>query len=335
MKRSGVFKWSLIITIFSVIRFLTTYGIQYILAAKYGAGNELDAYWASSSIPNLVATVSSNSIQITLIPVFVEYINSYRETEGWKVISWLLNILLIILTVLFIFSLIFSRAIVQRLTPGFVDNPEQFNLIIDLFRIGLPSIYLTTIMSLLIGIYNAQQRFLLSGIAPAVSTIINLMFVMIFNKNFGIRSVPIGAVIGSFISILILLPVLGHGRYSFSLNFHHPSVRKVIKLASIWIAFSLVSKANPVVDSIVGSLLPEGSISYIGFGLKIATLIVTIFSAGISTVLFPIVSKFANDGSNGKLSNFLSNYLRFNFIHFTSVIRTNDSFTRAVSGDLT
>src|SRR3989338_10032839 len=70
-----------------------------ILAAQYGAGEELDVYFAAFRVPDfLYNAVIAGAIAVALVPVFVQVRRTDKE-EGWRVTQNFFNVMVICLGV--------------------------------------------------------------------------------------------------------------------------------------------------------------------------------------------------------------------------------------------
>jgi len=79
-----------------------------LLAGRFGAGEELDIYYAAFRIPNLVyGLLVSGGVIAAFLPVFSQYMQRNKK-EAWKLTSNSLNVFLlfsiIICGLLFIFA---------------------------------------------------------------------------------------------------------------------------------------------------------------------------------------------------------------------------------------
>ena len=63
-----------------------------LLAGKFGAGDELDIYYAAFRLPDLVFSVLiMGAISSAFIPVFAEYFRKNKE-KAWKLVNEVLNL---------------------------------------------------------------------------------------------------------------------------------------------------------------------------------------------------------------------------------------------------
>ena len=293
-KDAGLFRSTLIITFFSSLNILAGFALQVVLAAKFGAEWEMDAYLAASTIPNLLTGVLLGSLRITFVPVFIEYEVRQDVAEAWKVASSFLNIASVVLGSIAVLGALCATWWVRLTVPGFAVGTDAFKLTVELFRILIPSVVFNGLGGLLASIYYSRHRFLLPAVAPLVNSLVILGGTAALSPKLGIRGLALSSLLGSITQLLLLIPImLTKGRYRFIWDHKHPGVAQIVKLMVPWIAGAVIYKANPLLDRFIASSLLEGSISHLGYALKLTTVTVTLATAGISTTFFPLMSRYA------------------------------------------
>jgi len=125
-----------------------------------------------------------------------------------------------------------------------------------------------------------------------INAVTILLFVIAFQPLWGIKSVAFGTLAGSIITFLFLIPIfLKNKRYKFSFDFSNEGVIKIIRVMSPLVIAGLFYKASTLIQRMIASTLPEGSISYLGYATKIVTVLGTITASGISITIFPAMGR--------------------------------------------
>ena len=286
----GLLKPTLQVTIFSILEIMVGFITGIIVAAKFGATIERDAYFAAVVVPVYLTTVLVFSLMVTFVPIFIEYETKKNKEEAWKVASILINLVFLILFGISLLGSIFARQLISVTAPGF--KGEELSLTVSLLRIIFPSIIFSGLTSLLSSIYYAHHRFLRPAIAPVVSVLLMLSSVVVLTRSWGIKSLAFGYLVGAIVGFFILVPILfKQKRYHFSFDFHHEGVRQIIKVMSPLVLAGLFYRATTVIERMIASTLPTGSISYLGYANRIASILRTISTAGISTTIFPQMAR--------------------------------------------
>ena len=282
----GLLKPTLQITVFSILQIMVGFLSGIIVAAKFGATMERDAYFAAVVFPVYITAVLVFSLMVTFVPIFIEYETKKNKEEAWKVASILINFIFLLLVGISLLGFIFAKQLISVTAPGF--KGEELSLTAALLRIIFPSIIFSGLSSLLSSIHYAHHRFLRPAIAPVVSPLSMLISVLVLTRFWGIKSLAFGYLVGSIAGFFILVPILfKQGRYRFSFDFHNEGVRQIIKVMSPLVFAGLFYRATTVIERMIASTLPTGSISYLGYANRITTILRTISTAGISTTIFP------------------------------------------------
>lgn len=289
-KQSGLLKPTLLITFFSIIDVIISFLLQIILAAKFGTGFEMDSYLAAMVLPTLITAVFLSSLNVTFIPIFIEYETKKNKTEAWKVASIFTNLTFFVLSIICCLGVIFTPQIVSITTPGFKAGDSL--LIVSLLRILLISLVFSGLNTLMSSLYYAHHRFFRPTITPIVKIIIITLFIVIFEQFWGIKSIAFGTLLGSIACFFILIPIFfKDGRYTLSFNFLNRGVTQIIRVMMPLILAGLFYRSTTLIERMIASTLPKGSISYLGYASNILAVLGTITTAGISITIFPSMAR--------------------------------------------
>lgn len=284
-----MFRSVFLVSFFTVLTGVLNYLVMMVLAARFGAGREMDAFFAASTIPQLVTAVLVAALTTTFIPVYIEA-RSREESAAWKLASVSSNVIFLALAVFALFAAGASRNLMALVNPGFDEG--TLSITSSLFRIIVFSSIFTGTSITLTSLHYAHKEFLRPCLAQGFNSLVTLLVVIFTGKAYGIMSVAIGTLLGSLLQFLYLLPVLlRRGRYSPSLDIGR---REVIRLGTLMLPLLLGSifyKANPVVERFIASELGEGNISYLGYAFKIITLLHLVLTQGLSTAILPRMSE--------------------------------------------
>jgi putative peptidoglycan lipid II flippase len=291
---TGLFRSTFIITFFSVLKLALTFALQMALAAKFGAQIEMDAYLAASTIPTLVTTVLLTTLNMTFVPVFVEYKVKKSEREAWQVTSTFFNLAFIVLGIISLAGVLGASWIIRLTVPGFNVEGETFSLTVHLLQVLFPSVLFGGLTGVLSSVYYAERKFTSPSNALMLNSLIVLLVTFGLSAKIGIMSVAVGTLVGSVVQLGLLLPLLFHkGRFSLEFNLRHPGVIKITKLMLPLVVSALFYRANTVVDRFIASGLAEGSISQLGYAFKVVSVLSTLVTQGFTLALLPLMSEHA------------------------------------------
>lgn len=286
-----------------------------VIGAHFGQTPELDAFWAAFKIPDAIfGLVVAGALASAFIPVFTSYLAREREAEAWHVASSVMNSVLLLLVGFSIVMWIAAPWLVPTVVaPGFVDNPEQLALTVDLTRVMLLSPIFMGLSSLTTGILNSYRQFLSSATAPLVYNLVIILFTVFAAPFLGIHAVAIGVVVGALVMWLVQLPELTfrRTRYSFSLDLSHPGVRDVMRLAGPRTLALGAVQIVFLVDTILASGMPLGSLTALYYANQLLLLPLGVFSIAISAAVFPTLSHYASLGQVGRMRDTVQQAIRW------------------------
>jgi putative peptidoglycan lipid II flippase len=311
MRQGVVGAAAIMMSTFVASRFLGWLRLS-VIGAYFGLSKDLDAFWAANVIPeSLFNLLVAGAITSAFIPVFTSYLAKDRETEGWHVVSSVMNAMLLLLVA--------ASAVLAFAAPFFMPylarfhDPAQLALAIDLTRIMLLSPIFMGLSSLMTGILNSYRQFLSAAVAPVVYNLVIILFTVFLSPFLGIHALAWGVVAGALTMFLVQLPELTfrRTRYSLSLDLAHPGVREVaILTAPRALAQGSAFFVIPAVNTALATGLAAGSLSALNYAFALMLLPLGVFSMAISSAIFPSLSHFAALGQTARLRTALAQAIR-------------------------
>lgn len=302
---------SAIVTILSLASMGASFLLQVLLATLFGADRATDAYLAAATIPTLANTVFLTAMNITFIPVFIEYETRSTSEEAWKVVNSFIVIVLLMLVGLCLLGSLFSRPLILLLAPGLGRDASALALATELQRIQLLAMIFMAWGGLLAGLFYARQSFVIPTLGPFLANVITLAIAWLLVKPAGIHGVALGVLVGNIAQVIFLLFYLRtQFRGPWRLDFTHPGVRQIGWLMLPWLLGAMIYKANPLVDRFIASYFPAGAITILGYAYALVQVAVFASSKGASLVVFPLMSKLVNSQQQNQLPAVIDNGLR-------------------------
>lgn len=273
-----------------------------VIAGKFGAGPETDAYMVAYTIPYFLQTVLGMAFVTVLVPALTAYLVKGQREEAWKVASALINWTGLILVALAVVGGILAPWLVSLLAPGFPEKVK--GLAVQLTRILFFSLPFMGTGMVVSGILNAGYYFTSPALAPAVSNIVIIASALSLAHSFGIYGLALGTVASFIAFLLVQVPELSRlgFRYFFLFYSRHPMVRRVgIYLPPV--IFSLaVNQIYQATNRFFASHLAPGSITALDLGLRLVSVPLGVFAAAVSTTVFPALSEEAARGRKHELA---------------------------------
>lgn len=292
---------SLIVALFSGLHIALRYVVQLAIAAKFGAGQEMDTYLAALALPETISLALLSGVSVTLVPILIEYDKKSGEEEFWHIASSFLNLTAIALFSIALLGVSSAPLLVRLTAPGF--KGETLATAVMLARM----LFLTTALSGLVGvlsnIFYARRSFFWPSLIPLLGTAANLALILSTASRVGIEIVALGLGLSAILQLMILSAIILRGRYHPILDLGHAGIRRILALMTPLLGAAFLYRSNIVVDRLVGSMLPAGSVSYLGYAFKILTTANTLTTKGIALVLLPVMSVLAAERDYEGLGN--------------------------------
>ncbi|NQV57284.1 MAG: murein biosynthesis integral membrane protein MurJ, partial [Rhodospirillales bacterium] len=277
-----------------------------LVAATLGAGPVADAFFVAFKLPNLFRRLfAEGAFAAAFVPLFAKRLEGDGKAAAVDFARQALAVLFWALLIFVALAEVFMPWIMQFLAPGFVDEPEKFQLAVILTRITFPYLFFVSLVTLYAGVMNSLERFWQAAATPIL---LNLCL--------------IGAVLG----LTPLLPSPGHAlawgvfgagifqfiwmwahlrRIGIRLSLGRPRLSMEVKTLLIRMAPVAVGagiyQVNLVIDMIIASLLPSGSISYLFFADRVTQLPLGVIGVAVGTALLPILSRQLRAGDDAKV----------------------------------
>ena len=228
---------------------------------------------------------------------FVPVLAEYKEKDSIEVqglINYTFGALTSVILVVTTLALLFAPIFVMIFAPGFYLEPLKKDLAIDILQITFPYLFFVSLVAFSGSILNSYQKFSLPALTPLFYNLSLIIAAIWFapKLEMPIYAIAWGVFAAGIIQVLIQIPALsGMGLLpKFRINFNHAGVRKVMYLMIPGIIAGGVSQLNMLVDTILASLLPTGSPSWLYVSDRLMQLPLGIFAIAIATVILPRLS---------------------------------------------
>lgn len=287
----------ILITAFSLLSKLLGFLREILIAAKYGSGVETDTFFVAFSATLLLTNFFKEAIRTTFIPVISE-VESKEGIQGkLEHTNNMINVTFFFSSIVVILGMIATPILVKLLAVGFTG--DQANLAIRLTRIGLPSVVFSGVVGVIIGYLQSEGKFNTTAILGIPLNLAYIFFLLFLSKYFSIAGLMVALVVGTILQILLQIPearALGF-KYKPIFDLKDKYIKRMLYL-SIPVLISVgINDLNAIVDKTLASTLIDGSISALNYSYKLIQLILGVFITAITTVIFPMLSKEANQGN--------------------------------------
>ncbi len=278
-----------------------------ILLGHFGAGSELDAYYAAFKVPDLVfSLLVIGSLSATFIPIFTgHYFGVMSREKAWKFASNTLNILVIAMIALSVIVAIFARPFAALIAPGF-DGVQQ-TLVADMTRIMLFAQIFLAISVVFGSMLQSLKRFLLFSLAPIFYNVGIIIGGLWFTEVFGTIGLAWGVVLGAFLHMLVqLYGALDAGyRWKPILHVTDKDTKEMLRLTGPRMLGIAVNQINFVVLTIIATTLAVGSVTVFQIAYNIQFFAVGIIGVSYAIAVFP---QFVEEIERHDFTKFISTF---------------------------
>ena len=184
--------------------------------------------------------------------------------------------------------------LVELLAPGFTDDPVKFALAVTLTRITFPYLLFVTVVTLVSGVLNANERFAAAAAAPIllnVAIVAALAVAYLFpSAGHAAAWGVFAAGIAEFLLVAVdarragLMPVPEAIRMD-------KSMRRFFKILGPAVIGSAGVQIAIFADTIIASLLPTGAVSSLYYADRLYQLPVGVVGIAAGTVVLPAMSR--------------------------------------------
>ncbi len=297
-----------------------------VMAAVFGAGLAADAYYVAYRIPSILRELfAEGSISAGFIPVFTEYLKKRAREEAKRLVHAAFTLILLGLAAISGLGILLAPWLVQAIAWGFGDDVYKFDLTTLLTKVMFPYLLFIGLAALAMGVHNSLRSFGTPAVAPAIFNLCVIGAILSISPFLGepILGAAIGILIGGLAQWLVQLP--GLYRRSMGLGFRwaprDEGIRRIGLLLMPVVLGLAVSQINILVNTLFASFLPDGSVTYLYYGIRLIHFPLGIFGIALATALLPSLAAQAADLAHGRLRQTLSFGLRtVFFICFPALI---------------
>lgn len=311
-----LFRGTAIVSALTLLSRIVGFGRDLLVAKLLGASIFADAFFVAFRIPNLLRSlVAEGALTSAFTPVFSTALadNKERAKTTFRRVTGFLLITTSLLTLLIIG---FAPQVVELLAPGFASTQEKLSLCITLTRIMAPYIACVSVIAMLNAALNTLGIFGASAWAQVtmnIVLIIGAVIAMPFDLSTATVILSISVLVGGVVQILAQIPACRRGDLPLFPSFRVLSrdVADVVRLMIPATVGASVYQITIFVSTLLASLLPTGSVSWLFYADRVAQFPIGIFSIALASVLLPALANASANSDTKTFNRNLSDSLRF------------------------
>src|SRR6266576_1117666 len=286
--------YTLVSRVFGFVRDILT-------AAILGAGPVADAFFVAQRLPNLFRSLfAEGAFSAAFVPLFAGTIAERGKEQARIFAEDALAVLTAALLGFVLLGEIFMPVVMDVIAPGFREEPEKFELAVDLSRITFPYLLFISLVALQGGVLNSVDRF---AAAAATPILLNLFLItaLLAMWRFGWhdgRALAWAVCAAGFAQFLWLLFSCAHAQMALRLPMPRltQGVRRTLAVMAPGTIGAGVTQLNLLISTALASLLPGGSVSYLYYADRLNQLPLGVVGIAVATAILPPLSRQVRTG---------------------------------------
>lgn len=276
----------------------------------FGAGGMTDAFLIAFRLPNFLRRLfAEGAFSQAFVPVLSDIKAQQGLAQTRAAIALIAGPMLVVLGVVTAVGILIAPWLIAVFAPGFIGD-ARFDTAGDLLRITFPYIFFISLTALGIGVLNTFGRFAIPAFMPVLLNVSLIVAALWLAPYFDepITALAWGVLIAGGAQLAVQIAALRRLNLLPRPRLHlgHPVVRRVLNLMGPAILGSSVIQINLLIDTVIASLLADGSISWLYLSDRFVELPVGLFAIALSVVLLPQLSRYHAVGDARQFNNTLS-----------------------------
>jgi len=262
-----------------------------VIATTFNIGRELDTFYAAFRIPDLVfQLVAAGALGSAVIPVVSGLLATNEDARAWRVVSTVMNLMLVALLVLAVALFAAAPLLVPAIAPGF--GPAELARTVELTRIMLLSPILLALGAVATSVLNARGRFAASALAPIAYNLGILGGAIFLAPALGVTGLAVGVVVGALGHLLVQVrPMFRVGfRYRAEIKLDEPLSRRVLVLMAPRAVGLGATQITFLAMTAFASALPAGSVSAFNIAMALLQIPLGVIGVPLGIVILPALS---------------------------------------------
>jgi putative peptidoglycan lipid II flippase len=269
-----------------------------VFANFLGATAAADAFFVAFKIPNFLRRLFAEG---AFSQAFVPVLSEYRERRSIDAVQGLVNKVsgalggsLLLVTGI---AVVGAPVLTALFAPGFylADDATRYQLTSEMIRITFPYLLLISLTGFCGAVLNSYGRFAVPAFTPVLLNITLICAVVFASPYFEEPAFALawGVMAAGVVQLTFQLPFIHGLRLTPkpSWDLQDEGVKRILALMGPAIFGVSVSQINLLLDTVLASFLPLGSVSWLYYSDRLVELPLGVFAIAISTVILPTLSR--------------------------------------------
>lgn len=307
---SGLHEAAYLLGAFTLLSQLLGFLRDRLLAGTFGAGAELDIYFAAFRVPDFIFIFGASLVSFSVLIPFLSQKLSTGKREARVFLDTIFSAFFIFLVCLSAAAWFFASPVTGVLFPGFSAAAQES--VSTLMRIMLLQPLLLGMSNLFASVTQLERRFFVYAVSPILYNAGIILGILFLYPLLGLSGLAWGVVLGALLHLLIQVPVMVRSgllpRFRATLKLRE---LKEVVLVSLPRTLALSAQnISVLVLTSLGSLLGVGSITVFNLAWNLQSVPLSIVGASYSLAAFPTLAHLWSGGNREKFLETLSAAVR-------------------------
>jgi putative peptidoglycan lipid II flippase len=294
----------MVVAFFNLLGGLSGILVETSIAANLGLSLRSDTFYVAYTIPYVITNLLTATGQFSLVPFFASLESSQDENELWRGFSYVANILFLGLGAIALVGAVASPWIIHGIAPGFTHQQDALATQLSrwLFLIIIPAGIGEMLRSFLL----SRHYFALSTASGFIRNVTSIVVILLGFHRYGPQSIFLGYLAGYLLQLVVLgfqILVSFRPRYSLTLTASGESFSNLRGAGTAQLAGALGWQGVVVVERIIASFLPAGTLTALNYGFRILGTLAELLGGSVGTAALPMLSRAVSSGNREEEHN--------------------------------
>ncbi len=290
---------------------LASLGLTLLIAAIFGTGDDLDAFFIAFMVPSFAITVIAGSFSSAMVPAYIRVMQQQGRAEAQELLSRVMVLAAVLLCGATAVAIVVVPYLFPVLASGFSDT--KILLTRDLFFVLLPVIAVKGMAVIYASILHAHKRFTLVAAAPVSVPVSSVLVILVWaDDSTRIFAIAVGTVAGMLGELVVV--AWGVRRQAVDivprLSGRSAGSGQVIAQYLPMVAGALLLGGTTFVDQSMAASLAPGSVASLNYGGRLVAVVIHVLAGGLGTAVLPFFSSLVDGEDWSELRRLLSYYTR-------------------------
>ena len=293
---------------------LASLGLTLLIAAIFGTGDDLDAFFIAFMVPSFAITVIAGSFSSAMVPAYIRVM----QQEGKAEAQALLSRVMVLGVVLLCGATVIAAVVVPYFFPVLARGFSQAKVLLtrDLFFVLLPLIAVKGMAVIYASILHAHKHFSLVAAAPVSVPVSSVVVILLWaDDSTRIFAVAVGTVVGMLGELAVV--AWGVRRQDVDivprLSGRSAASGQVVAQYLPMVSGALLIGGTTFVDQSMAASLASGSVASLNYGGRLVAVVIHVLAGGLGTAVLPFFSSLVDSKDWSELRRLLSYYTKLIF----------------------